>query len=96
MGKNPHLLASKLGGLRGVHGHPLERLASPRHFTAWVAGDLGLEEHQNRDGHLAVAEFGGGYNTGPVQVNLSLGRTAGHQNKACTASRKTGPHGRAK
>jgi ubiquitin len=64
--------------LNGVHGHPLERLAAPRHFTAWVAGDLGLDEHQDKDGHLAVAEFGGGYNTGPVQVNVSLGRTAGY------------------
>lgn len=66
--------------LNGVHGHPLERLASPHHFTAWVAGDLGLDTHQNRDGHLAAAELGGGYHTGPVQVNLSLGQTAGHQN----------------
>lgn len=64
--------------LNGVHGHPLERLAVPHHFTAWVAGDLGLDEHQDRDGHLAVAEFGGGYHTGVVQVNVSLGRTAGH------------------
>lgn len=68
--------------LNGVHGHPLERLASPRHFIAWVAGDMGLDENQNRDGHLAAAEFGGGYNTGPIQVNLSLGHTSGHQNTA--------------
>ncbi|MCX8511056.1 MAG: autotransporter domain-containing protein, partial [Chthoniobacteraceae bacterium] len=33
-----------------------------------------------RGGDLAVAEFGGGYNTGPIQLNLSLGRTAGYQN----------------
>ena len=65
--------------LNGVHGHPLERRTSPGHFTAWVAGDLGLNDHQERDGHLAVAEFGFGYNTGPIQANLSLGRTAAHQ-----------------
>ncbi|MEI6716030.1 MAG: ubiquitin-like protein [Verrucomicrobiota bacterium] len=65
--------------LNGIHGHPLERLTAPHHFTAWVAGDLGLDEHKNKDGYLGASEFGVGYNTGFVQSNLSLGRTLGHQ-----------------
>lgn len=65
--------------LNGIHGHPLERLTAPHHFTAWVAGDLGLDEHKHKDGYLGASELGFGYNTGFVQSNLSLGRTLGHQ-----------------
>ena len=66
--------------LTGAHGHPLERLTAPGHFTAWAAGDLGYDNHGARDGSLAVGEVGGGYNFGPVQTNLAVGKTTGLQN----------------
>ena len=66
--------------LSGAHGHPLDRLTAPGRFTAWAAGDLGFDNHGARDGSLAVGEVGGGYNFGPVQTNLALGKTTGLQN----------------
>lgn len=72
--------------LNGIHGHPLERLTAEHHFTGWVAGDLGLDEHQKREGYLGASEIGGGYNTGPIQANLSLGRTFGQQDTAFSGS----------
>ena len=72
--------------LNGAHGHPLDRLTAPGHFTAWSAGDLGYDNHGSRDGNLAVGEVGAGYNFGPVQTNLALGKTTGSQNTMLSGS----------
>ncbi len=61
--------------LNGAHGHPLQRFAEAGHFTGWVAGDLGADNYGSRSGNIGVAEVGGGYNFGPVQLNLALGVT---------------------
>jgi uncharacterized membrane protein len=61
--------------LNGAHGHPMSRRAETGRFIAWAGGDYGQDNHGERDGHLSVAEAGGGYNFGPAQLNLALGRT---------------------
>lgn len=65
--------------LNGIHGHPIQRLTQPRHFTAWTAGDFGVETRSSGDGQIGAAEIGGGYNFGAIQTNLSLGRVSGRQ-----------------
>jgi uncharacterized membrane protein len=61
--------------LNGAHGHPMARRADSGRFLAWAGGDYGQDNHGDRDGHLSVAEAGGGYNFGPAQLNLAAGRT---------------------
>lgn len=63
----------------GAHGHPLSRRTEAGRFTAWAAGDYGADDHGNRDGYLGVAEAGGGYNFGALQLNVALGKTTGRQ-----------------
>jgi ubiquitin len=65
--------------LNGMHGDPLARLVPAHRSTAWVAGDLGQDNHGERDGYLGATEFGVAHNTGPVQLGLSLGRAFGRQ-----------------
>jgi probable HAF family extracellular repeat protein len=65
--------------LNGAHGHPLSRRAPDSKSTAWVAGDLGEDNHASRDGNVAVGEFGVGHNYGKFQANLALGKTVGTQ-----------------
>jgi ubiquitin len=65
--------------LNGMHGDPLTRLVPAHRSTAWVAGDLGQDNHGERDGYLGATEFGVAHNTGPVQLGLSLGRAFGKQ-----------------
>ncbi len=60
--------------LTGIHGDPLLRLAPAHHSTAWVAGDLGRNDHAGRDGYLGATELGAGYNSGALQSALALGR----------------------
>jgi len=65
--------------LNGMHGDPLMRLAPANQSTAWVAGDLGRDDHAGRDGYLGATEFGVAHNTGAVQFGLSLGNAFGRQ-----------------
>lgn len=66
--------------LNGAHGHPMARRTEADRFVAWAGGDYGQDNHGERDGHLSVAEGGGGYNFGPAQLNVALGRTDSLQN----------------
>jgi outer membrane autotransporter protein len=50
--------------------------------TVWGSGDWGRDEHDPLDGNLALGEVGAGYNFGPVQANVALGRTWTNQNLA--------------
>lgn len=65
--------------MNGAHGHPLDRRTAVGRFTAWVGGDIGADNHGERDGSLGVGEMGGGYNFGPAQFNLAVGLTKGNQ-----------------
>lgn len=65
--------------MNGAHGHPLDRRTAPGRFTAWVGGDIGADDHGDRDGSLGVGEIGVGYNFGPAQINLAVGFTKGNQ-----------------
>lgn len=61
--------------INGAHSRPLMRRVAPGQKTFWVAGDWGRDDHGSRVGSLGLAEFGGGYNLGRVQFNVSLGQT---------------------
>ena len=66
----------------GAHSRPLQYRTASGKKIAWVAGDLGSDEHGSRDGDLALGEIGIGYNFGPAQLNLALGRTRIEQSAA--------------
>ena len=61
--------------LNGAHSRPLSRLVAKGEKTGWVAGDLGVDHHDSRDGDLGLAEVGFGYHFGRVQMNIALGKT---------------------
>ena len=66
--------------INGAHSRPLSRLVAEGERTAWIAGDWGRDDHGNHDGSVGVAEIGGGYNFGPAQINLTIGKTWAKQN----------------
>ncbi|MDP1658234.1 MAG: autotransporter domain-containing protein [Methylotenera sp.] len=65
--------------LHGAHSRPLARRVDAGQKAFWAAGDLGADNHGERDGNLGVAEIGAGYNLGGAQMNLSLGQTWANQ-----------------
>lgn len=72
--------------INGAHSRPLSRRVAAGEKTAWVAGDLGRDDHGSRDGSTGIAEVGGGYNFGPAQINLTIGKTWGNQHLANSGS----------
>lgn len=68
--------------INGAHSRPLSRRVAVGEKTAWIAGDWGRDDHGSRDGSLGVAEIGGGYNFGPAQINLSIGKNWAKQELA--------------
>lgn len=64
----------------GAHSRPLSHRVEPGQKAFWVAGDLGRDDHDSRDGSLGLAEVGGGHNLGSAQINFALGRTGTRQN----------------
>lgn len=65
--------------LQGAHSQPLLRRVTPGQKAFWLAGDWGRDDVGSRRGSLGLAEVGGGYNLGPVQINLALGQTWARQ-----------------
>lgn len=61
--------------LNGAHGRPFSRRVAAGEKTFWLAGDWGSDNHGARSGDIGLAELGLGHNFGPVQVNVSLGKT---------------------
>ncbi|MFZ2974677.1 MAG: autotransporter outer membrane beta-barrel domain-containing protein [Ferribacterium limneticum] len=66
--------------VNGAHSSPLSHRVAAGQKTFWVAGDWGRDDHGNRSGSVGLAEINGGYNFGPVQVNVSYGKTWSNQN----------------
>ncbi|SIS73853.1 autotransporter outer membrane beta-barrel domain-containing protein [Neptunomonas antarctica] len=66
--------------VNGAHSRPIFRLVSKGEKTFWVAGDIAQDNHGSKDGNGALAEVGFGYNYGPAQLNISLGKTWSEQN----------------
>lgn len=66
----------------GAHSRPLSHLVAEGEKTAWVAGDIGRDDHGSRSGSTGLAEINAGYNFGPAQVNVTLGQTWANQNLA--------------
>jgi len=77
-GVNANISTTNLA-VNGAHSRPTFRLVPKGKKTFWVAGDLAEDSHGSKDGSNALAEFGFGYNYGPVQLNVSLGKTWAEQ-----------------
>lgn len=65
--------------IHGAHSNPLSKWTEKNTKTFWAAGDWGKDTHQNKKSTIGLSEFGGGYNFGTVQINLSLGKTWANQ-----------------
>lgn len=65
--------------VNGAHSRPLSRYVPSGENSFWVAGDLGTDNHGDRDGKVGLAEVGAGHNYGPVQINFAIGRTYADQ-----------------
>ena len=61
--------------VNGAHSRPMSRRVAEGEKTFWVAGDWGNDNHDERDGSTGLAEIGFGYNFGPAQINVSMGKT---------------------
>ncbi|MFT7300085.1 MAG: hypothetical protein ACI89Z_000538 [Porticoccus sp.] len=61
--------------VNGAYSRPMSRRVAKGEKTFWVSGDWGNDDHDSRDGSSGLAEMGFGYNFGPTQINLSLGKT---------------------
>lgn len=75
--------------ISGAHSRPLSRRVEGDKNTFWMTGDWGHDDHGSRDGDLGLAELGLGHNFGPVQLNVSVGRTWGEQNLVQNGSADT-------
>jgi len=71
--------ASTITVLNSAHHRPLSHRVAQGKYTAWVSGDWGYDEHGSRDGSFGLAEIALGYNFGPIQTNIGLGKTWGKQ-----------------
>ena len=72
-------LRAGAGLLNGAHSRPLARRVARGDKAFWLAGDWGRDDHGRREGHLGLAEVGGGVHLGATQLNLALGQTWGRQ-----------------
>lgn len=72
-------MASASTVINGAHSRPMSRRVNKGEKTLWLAGDWGRDNHNSRDVSVGMAEVGGGYNFGSVQLNLSLGKTWANQ-----------------
>ena len=66
-------LAGSATVFNGVHSLPLSYRIAKGQSTVWGAGDWGWYNQSDSDGTIGVAEVAGGYNFGPVQLNMSVG-----------------------
>ena len=71
--------ASALTVLHGAHSRPLEHRVTEGKDLFWLAGDLGRDDHGNRNGNLGLAEIGIGRNFGSLQMAVALGETRANQ-----------------
>lgn len=60
--------------INGAHSRPMSRRVAVGEKTSWIAGDWGRDDHGSRDGSMGIAEIGVGYNFGPAQIDLSIGK----------------------
>jgi hypothetical protein len=82
------LLSSSLLNQHGAHSRPLMRRVQDGQSTFWASGDLGRDDHGNRDGDIGLAEIGYGHNFGFLQMDLSIGKTGSEQHYAYNGNTK--------
>ncbi|MBK7674970.1 MAG: hypothetical protein IPJ27_09495 [Candidatus Accumulibacter sp.] len=76
--------------LNGAHSLPLSYRTPKGQATVWGAGDYGWYNQNSVDGNVWLGEIGGGYNFGPVQLNLSVGYSENRQDLAQGGNVKAG------
>lgn len=75
--------AANLGGMviNGAHSRPLSHRGGAGKSCVWTAGDIGRDNHAERDGSFGLIEIGGCHRlTQHLQGSLSVGRTSSRQN----------------
>ena len=67
--------------LNGTHSRPLAHRVEPGKSCFWTAGDVGRDDHGERDGSFGLVEVGGCHRlTHNLQGSVSVGRTSSRQN----------------
>ena len=67
--------------LNGAGSRPLDRrVKSPNRNIFWATGDIGRDDHEERDGTIVLGEIGAGRDFGVVQVNGAVGASHLTQN----------------
>ncbi|EJL88744.1 HAF family repeat protein [Herbaspirillum sp. CF444] len=62
--------------VNGMHSNLMRTLLPKGHFSFWVAGDAGRQDHGSSDSSLGMSEVGYGYRfNDTLQLNISMGRT---------------------
>jgi probable HAF family extracellular repeat protein len=77
--------AATLGGmvLNGAHSRPLAHRVEPGKSCFWIAGDVGRDDHGERDGVVELAQVAGCHRLASgLQGSLSIGRARSKQDRA--------------
>lgn len=62
--------------VNGMHSNVMRMLLPKGHFSFWVTGDAGRQDHGSSDSALGTSEVGYGYRfNDTLQLNISAGRT---------------------
>lgn len=57
--------------LHGLHGHPMDFRINPgKDHSVWIGGDWGMDEHDQRDGEIGIAEVGAAKALGSFGMQL--------------------------
>jgi hypothetical protein len=76
--------------MNGMHSMPLGYRVEKGKSTVWGGGDWGSYTQDGANsGNVGVAEIGGGYNFGPVQLNAALGYSQNKQDLSATSTQKS-------
>lgn len=64
--------------LHGLHGHPMDfRIRPGKDHAVWMGGDWGMDQHDQSDGELGIAEIGAAWALGPsgMQLGGAIGKS---------------------
>ena len=57
--------------LHGLHGHPMDFRINPgKDHSVWIGGDWGMDQHDQRDGEIVIAEIGAAKALGSYGMQL--------------------------
>jgi ubiquitin len=64
--------------LHGLHGHPMDfRINDGKNHTVWIGGDWGMDQHDQSDGEIGIAEIGAAKALGSsgMQLGGAIGKS---------------------